>query len=139
MIIRLKREFPKKGNDMYNHSKGSRLDIYPEGCRIGEWLFPYSYIYANPDLFEIITGSPNMFKEQQMKTEDKVNPPHYKGYSVEVIEMMVSIWGTEAVALHCEMCAFKYSMRVGMKSEDVAAELGKRDWYLNKAKDLRGA
>lgn len=71
---------------------------------------------------------------------DNVNPTHYKGYSVETIEMMVSIWGADATAIHCEMCAFKYSMRVGMKNgQNLLDEVGKRDWYLKKAKELRTA
>lgn len=43
---------------------------------------------------------------------------HYNNYSVEVIDMMVSIYGIEATATWCEMTAFKYRMRVGTKPDN---------------------
>ena len=46
------------------------------------------------------------------KPYDFINPPHYQKFSVEVIDMMVAIWGKEATAVHCEMCAFKYRLRM---------------------------
>lgn len=70
---------------------------------------------------------------------DYVNhPSHYKKFSVETIDMMVAIWGAEAVAKHCEMCAFKYRMRAGEKPDQpVDRDLEKANWYLEKAKSLR--
>lgn len=63
---------------------------------------------------------------------------HYNNYSVEVIDMMVSIYGIEATATWCEMTAFKYRMRVGTKPDNpVERDLDKERWYLNKAKELR--
>ena len=71
-----------------------------------------------------------------MKTEkDHINPIHYKQYHMEVIEMMVKIWGREKVADYCMMNAFKYRMRAGNK-DDVSQDLAKEQWYLNKAKEL---
>ena len=70
---------------------------------------------------------------------DFVNPDHYKKFSVETIDMMVKIWGKEAVALHCEMCAFKYKIRVGNKPDQPSErDLEKATWYLKKAQELRG-
>lgn len=69
---------------------------------------------------------------------DKINPSHYKGYSKEVIEMMVDIFGAEAVINHCECNAFKYRMRMGNKpNESMETDLKKERWYLDKAKELR--
>lgn len=66
------------------------------------------------------------------------HPPHYNHYSVECIDMMERIYGKEATALWCEMTAFKYRMRVGMKPENsVEQDLKKEAWYLIKAKKLR--
>ena len=48
---------------------------------------------------------------------DFINPSHYKKFSIEVIDMMERIWGKGATAIHCEMCAFKYRMRMGEKPE----------------------
>jgi hypothetical protein len=69
---------------------------------------------------------------------DKVNPLHYKGYSVEAIEMMLRIYGAEKVAVYCEINAFKYRMRLGKKQgESIADDLAKEKWYLDKANELR--
>ena len=52
--------------------------------------------------------------------------------------MMEKIWGIEATALHCEMCAFKYKMRAGDKpGQPVERDLEKAKWYINQAKVLR--
>lgn len=69
---------------------------------------------------------------------DYVNPAHYQAFSVEVIDMMVAIYGAEKVADHCELCAFKYKLRVGNKPDQpVERDLEKAQWYLDKAKELR--
>ena len=66
------------------------------------------------------------------------HPKYYNNYSVEVIDMMVSIYGIEATVTWCEMTAFKYRMRVGNKPDNpVEYDLDKERWYLNKAKELR--
>ena len=67
------------------------------------------------------------------------HPTHYNNYPIEVIDMMVGIWGVENVALWCEITAFKYRMRMGTKPENsIKQDLEKEAWYLNKAKELRG-
>ena len=77
-------------------------------------------------------------KQRPSEHYDYINPDHYKQGSKEVIEMMVDIWGAEAVALHCEMCAFKYRMRLGNKPDQpIERDLEKARWYENKAKELR--
>jgi hypothetical protein len=69
---------------------------------------------------------------------DYINPNHYKGFSKETIDMMVDIWGKELVATHCEITAFKYRMRIGLKpNQPIEQDLNKSNWYLNKAKELR--
>jgi hypothetical protein len=69
---------------------------------------------------------------------DHISPPHYKNYSMEVIDMMIAIFGTEATATYCEMTAFKYRMRMGTKpNNSVEQDLQKEDWYLKKAKELK--
>lgn len=78
---------------------------------------------------------------QQPKPEeyDFVNPDHYKQFSYEAIEMMEAIWGKEATALHCEMCAFKYRIRMGVKPDQpIELDMRKVNWYMAKAKELRG-
>lgn len=66
------------------------------------------------------------------------HPSHYNNYSIEVIDMMVKIYGFEATINFCEMNAFKYRMRMGTKpGEDISRDLKKEAWYLNKASELK--
>ena len=79
-------------------------------------------------------------KPKAMSDYDYINPAHYQEFSIEVIDMMASIWGKEATALHCEMCAFKYKLRAGSKPDQpIERDLDKAAWYLSKAKELRDA
>lgn len=69
-------------------------------------------------------------------SEEKVNhPKHYNQYPIEVIDMMVGIWGADKTREFCLMNAFKYRMRLGHK-DNIEQELKKEQWYLDKAKEL---
>ena len=73
-----------------------------------------------------------------MKDYNYIDPNHYKKNSIEVIDMMTRIWGPEAVATYCEINAFKYRMRLGMKpNQPIEQELKKAQWYEQKSKQLR--
>lgn len=63
------------------------------------------------------------------------HPKHYNQYPVEVIDMMINIWGKEATRTFCLLNAFKYRMRVGHK-DDIQDDLAKEKWYLDKAEEL---
>ena len=77
--------------------------------------------------------------DENNKEYDFINPNHYKQGSKEVIEMMQDIWGVEKLIAYCEMNAFKYRMRLGLKPEQsVERDLEKAVWYETKAKELRG-
>lgn len=66
------------------------------------------------------------------------HPTHYNNYSMEVIDMMVKLWGPENTATFCEMNAYKYRMRLGLKPENpIEQDLKKEKWYLDKAKSIR--
>lgn len=70
---------------------------------------------------------------------DKINPPHYRTYPIEVIDMMVKIFGGEDVATYCLINAMKYRFRVGHKigeNDSVHTDLEKEAWYLNKYREL---
>lgn len=95
---------------------------------------------------EIIKKAERQMKDEELakamlaevKPYDHINPNHYKQGGKEVIEMMVDIWGAEDVVKYCEMNAFKYRMRMGLKpNQPIAQELEKAKWYENKAKELR--
>ncbi len=70
-----------------------------------------------------------------MNTNNVNHPKHYNQYPIEVIDMMVAIWGKEKTATFCTMNAFKYRMRLGHKN-DIQEDLAKEQWYLDKALQL---
>lgn len=77
-------------------------------------------------------------KEESRDKYDYINPNHYKQFSKETIDMMVNVWGADAVATHCEITAFKYRMRIGSKPDQpIERDLEKANWYLKKAFELR--
>ena len=52
--------------------------------------------------------------------------------------MMVDIWGTEKYIAFCEMNAFKYRMRAGLKpNQPLERELEKANWYERQAMKLK--
>lgn len=64
--------------------------------------------------------------------KDNINPNHYKSStSLECIEAMEIVFGTEAVMHFCVLNAFKYIWRWKNKNGD--EDLHKALWYLNKA------
>lgn len=69
---------------------------------------------------------------------DHVRPSHYKQNSKEVWEMMIDIWGEDAFIKFCEINAFKYRMRLGLKPDQpIEQDLAKARWYENKANELK--
>ena len=86
---------------------------------------------------EILRPSDLIPKTPKWFGYDIINPTHYKNYSVEVIEMMIKIWGKKQTAQYCEMNAYKYRMRAGTKPGNSAEQdLEKEKWYLQKAEAL---
>lgn len=88
------------------------------------------------------TDTPNdivlKFNEKNKNIYDFINPSHYKNLSKEVIDMMKDIWGKDDLIKYCEMCSFKYRMRLGLKPDQpIEQDLEKARWYENKAKELR--
>jgi hypothetical protein len=61
--------------------------------------------------------------------------PHYNHQPIEVIDMMLSIYGKEAVIHFCLLNSFKYRMRAGHK-DDAVRDIEKAVWYEKKAKEL---
>ena len=73
--------------------------------------------------------------ETQKAPEQVNHPAHYNDYPVEVIDMMIKIFGIQATYNFCLLNAFKYRMRAGHK-DNIEQDLAKEQWYLNKAKAL---
>lgn len=70
-----------------------------------------------------------------MPKKEVNHPSRYNQYPIEVIDMMINIWGKEKVKEFCVMNAFKYRMRLGHK-DDINQDLAKEKWYLDKANEL---
>ena len=69
---------------------------------------------------------------------DHTNPMHYQSNTMEVWEMMLKIWGKDKFVAFCEMNAFKYRMRAGLKKDQpIERDLNKAKWYENKVRELR--
>jgi hypothetical protein len=63
------------------------------------------------------------------------HPTHFNQHPIEVIDMMLAIYGREAVINFCLLNAFKYRMRAGHK-DDITQDIQKALWYERKAKEL---
>lgn len=61
--------------------------------------------------------------------------PHYNQQPIEVIDMMLAVYGKEAVIHFCLLNSFKYRMRAGHK-DDAIKDIDKAVWYEKKAKEL---
>ena len=74
-------------------------------------------------------------------TKEQVNhPDHYNQYPVEVIDMMLKVFGINAVYHFCLLSAFKYRLRMGIKTptiEDLKNDIKKEKWYLKKAESYK--
>jgi len=104
------------------------------------------------EIIKSLTGNKDRFNEllnhelgeERDENDSKDNyefvnhPDHYNGYDIEVIDMMVRIWGYEATIMFCLMNAYKYRMRLGMKpGVSIEQDLAKEKWYKQKAKELK--
>lgn len=94
-----------------------------------------------PKEAEITTTSedgPAEDKKVPQAQYDHINPAHYKRASIETIEKMRRIYGPILTIAYCEMTAFKYRERIGLKPDQpLEQEMGKIRWYENKALELK--
>lgn len=75
---------------------------------------------------------------ERLKTADKVNhPSHYQKDGKECIEVMLELYGIQAVINFCELNAFKYKWRAGLKTgESAEVDLKKAQWYADYRENL---
>jgi hypothetical protein len=72
--------------------------------------------------------------------ENVNHPSHYNLYSVEAICMIERIWGKEATIKWCEITAFKYRMRMGLKpGNSIEQDMKKERFYLDMVKKIEQA
>lgn len=79
---------------------------------------------------------------QKCETIEKEQVNHPAHYNIpgrkECIEEMIDEWGSELTAIWCEMTAYKYEYRAGLKDgNSKEQDMAKRDWYLHKAMEIR--
>lgn len=88
--------------------------------------------------FDVILSIINRL-EGEVETEQVNHPVHYNTPGrKECIEEMIDRWGPETVATWCEITAYKYEYRAGLKDGNSdEQDTAKRQWYLDKAKELR--
>ena len=65
-----------------------------------------------------------------------IRPNHYKSCSIECIDAMILTFGSDAVALFCQINAFKYIWR--HKDKNREEDINKANWYVLKAIELNG-
>lgn len=119
------------------------IEVMTKGTKINGKPVPVEETTINIDLPYGPTNA-ELKEEIAQKTETSTqyeyvnHPSHYNKYSMEVIDMMVKIWDPENAATFCEMNAYKYRMRLGLKPENpIDQDLKKEKWYLDKAKQIR--
>ena len=95
-------------------------------------LNPDELVWVNSDS----RASQRPDKNIQGIKQDEVNPDHYTFRDKELWEQMVKLFGTERFLAFCELNAFKYRMRAGVKTEDPTTDINKAKWYENKIKKL---
>lgn len=93
-------------------------------------------------MLSALNGLGDEQKEDEHQDNEQVNhPAHYNiPGRKECIEEMIDKWGREFVAVWCEITAFKYEYRAGEKNgNSEEQDMSKRQWYLDKANELRQA
>ena len=104
-----------------------------------DWIAPSNLTDYGKKVFEAGRKAGRMATAGKDSNYEMVNhPTHYNQYDIEVIDMIIKIWGPEAAALWCDITAFKYRMRMGTKPDNsIEQDIKKEQWYLNKSKEIR--
>ena len=76
-------------------------------------------------------------KTEALVYENVNHPKHYNNYDIEVIDMMIKIFGIVPTYFFCKLNAFKYRMRMGTKPDNkMEQDFKKEQWYLDKKNEL---
>lgn len=79
--------------------------------------------------------SKEMFVARATSKEMVNHPQHYKDGKYECIEVMLQLYGKDAVLAFCLLNSFKYQWRCQMK-DNCIEDLAKARWYLDKYLEL---
>ena len=121
-------------NSRTTEEESREIEVTTKGLKLDGKPVPVEETAINIDRPYVTAES----ESTEKKYEYVNHPSHYNKYSMEVIDMMVKIWGPENTATFCEMNAYKYRMRLGEKPENpIEQDLKKEKWYLDKAKQIR--
>ena len=102
------------------------------------WIAPSNLTEYGKKVFEAGRKAGRIVTGKESAYEMVNHPTHYNQYDIEVIDMIIRIWGPEAAALWCDITAFKYRMRMGTKPDNsIEQDIKKEQWYLNKSKEIR--
>ena len=103
-----------------------------------DWIAPSNLTDYGKKVFEAGRKAGRIVTGKDTEYEMVDHPTHYNQYDIEVIDMIIRIWGPEAAALWCDITAFKYRMRMGTKPDNsIEQDIKKEQWYLNKSKEIR--
>ena len=103
-----------------------------------DWIAPSNLTEYGKKVFEAGKKAGRIVTGKDSAYEMVNHPTHYNQYDIEVIDMIIRIWGPEAAALWCDITAFKYRMRMGTKPDNsIEQDIKKEQWYLNKSKEIR--
>lgn len=103
-----------------------------------DWIAPSNLTDYGKKVFEAGRKAGRIVTGKDTAYEMVNHPTHYNQYDIEVIDMIIRIWGPEAAALWCDITAFKYRMRMGTKPDNsIEQDIKKEQWYLNKSKEIR--
>ena len=103
-----------------------------------DWIAPSNLTEYGKKVFEAGKKAGRIVVGKDTTYEMVNHPTHYNQYDIEVIDMIIRIWGPEAAALWCDITAFKYRMRMGTKPDNsIEQDIKKEQWYLNKSKEIR--
>ena len=103
-----------------------------------DWIAPSNLTEYGKKVFEAGRKAGRIVTGKDSAYEMVNHPTHYNQYDIEVIDMIIRIWGPEAAALWCDITAFKYRMRMGTKPDNsIEQDIKKEQWYLNKSKEIR--
>ena len=77
------------------------------------------------------------YKAEQLQVKEEINhPDRYAGGKFECIDVMLDVFGADAVKHFCILNAFKYIWRAEKKNG--VEDIKKAVWYLNKYIELGG-
>lgn len=77
----------------------------------------------------------DLIDSESLEPAEKVDhPEHYKAGEYECIDVMIAVFGVNAVRIFCLLNAFKYMFRCNKKNG--VEDINKATWYLKKHAEL---